>query len=637
MGDLNVRLISNQKELNTFTSHLLKDVKALEIMLNEGWFPEDDVLHIGAEQEICLIDNHYKPAPKAMQILDNIENEKFTTELAKFNIEANLLPKEFTGKCFSELEAEIQDVLRDLTRVAENYHVDYVLTGILPTIRKFDLELENLTPLERYRALMDAISKLRGKIFELKINGLDELNIRYDSAMLESCNTSFQVHLQVHPQEFVSKYNAAQAFAAPVIAIASNSPMLFGRRLWHETRVALFQQSIDTRVTSEHLRERSPRVTFGNAWLKNSILDLYKEDIVRFRVMLMTDEEEDVNKQLKAGKVPKLKALTIHNSTVYRWNRPCYGISPNGMPHLRIENRVFPSGPSPVDEVANAAFWLGLMAGFKDEYRDFSEIIDFDDVKTNFVSAAFSGIDSKITWTGNKKITLSDLIINELLPVARNGLKLHNIHDEDITRYLDIIEERAESRQTGANWTLGSFARLSKETTREEASIAITSAMVKNQKANTPVHQWELASFDDVLEWHPASILVEEFMTTDVFTVHKNDILEFVAEIMDWQKLRYIPVEDEEGKLTGLVTSRMLLRKFSQNVSGKKKCVGDIMITEPICIQPEATIYEALNVLKKNKIGCLPVVKNDKLVGVVSENNFLNITDSLLKILVQKS
>jgi len=637
MGDLNVRLISNQKELNTFTSHLLKDVKALEIMLNEGWFPEDDVLHIGAEQEICLIDNHYKPAPKAMQILDNIENKKFTTELAKFNIEANLLPREFTGNCFSELEAEIQDVLRDLARVAKNYHVDYVLTGILPTIRKFDLELENLTPLERYRALMDAISKLRGKIFELKINGLDELNIRYDSAMLESCNTSFQVHLQVHPQEFVSKYNAAQAFAAPVIAIASNSPMLFGRRLWHETRVALFQQSIDTRVTSEHLRERSPRVTFGNAWLKNSILDLYKEDIVRFRVMLMTDEEEDVNKQLKAGNVPKLKALTIHNSTVYRWNRPCYGISPNGKPHLRIENRVFPSGPTPVDEVANAAFWLGLMVGFKDEYRDFSEIIDFDDVKTNFVSAAFNGIDSKISWTGNKKITISELIVNELLPVARNGLKLHNIHDEDIARYLDIIEERAESRQTGANWTLGSFARLSKETTREEASIAITSAMVKNEKANTPVHQWELASFDDVLEWHPASILVEEFMTTDVFTVHKNDILEFVAEIMDWQKLRYIPVEDEEGKLTGLVTSRMLLRKFSQNVSGKKKCVGDIMITEPICIQPEATIYEALNVLKKNKIGCLPVVKNDKLVGVVSENNFLNITDSLLKILVQKS
>lgn len=636
MGDLNVRLISNQKEL-TFTSHLLKDVKALDIMLNEGWFPENDVIHIGAEQEICLIDDHYKPAPKAMQILDHIENEKFTTELAKFNIEANLLPKEFTDKCFSDLENEILDVLRDLARVAENYHVSYVLTGILPTIRKFDLELENLTPLERYRALMEAISNLRGKIFELKINGLDELNIKYDSAMLESCNTSFQVHLQVHPQEFVSKYNASQAFAAPVIAIASNSPMLFGRRLWHETRVALFQQSIDTRITSEHLRQRSPRVTFGNVWLKNSILDLYKEDIVRFRVMLMTDEEEDVLEQLKAGKIPKLKALTIHNSTVYRWNRPCYGISPNGKPHLRIENRVFPSGPTPIDEVANAAFWLGLMAGYKDEYRDFSEIMDFDDVKTNFVSAAFSGIDSKISWTGNKKIPISELIINELLPVARNGLKLQKIHDEDITRYLDIIEERAESRQTGSNWILSSFARLSKETNREETSIAITSAMVKNQKVNKPVHQWELASLDDILEWHPASILVEEFMTTDVFTVHKNDILEFVAEIMDWQKLRYIPVEDEKGKLTGLVTSRMLLRKFSQNDSAKSISVGDIMIKDPICIKPEATIYEALNVLKKNGIGCLPVVKNDKLVGVVSENNFLNITDSLLKFIVHKS
>jgi len=636
MGDPNVRLISGQKELNTFTQNLLNDIRALEIMLNEGWFSEDETIHLGAEQEICLVDKHMKPAPMAMPVLEALKNSKFTTELAKFNIEANLDPRPFQGNCFSDLESEIIEVLEELKVECDKLDIDFVLAGILPTIRKFDLEIENLTPLDRYFALVKAIANLRGKVYELKISGIDELNIMHDSVMLEACNSSFQMHLQIHPGDFVKKYNGAQVFAAPVLAVASNSPILFGKRLWHETRVALFQQSLDTRISSEHLRDRSPRVTFGNGWLENSILELYKEDIVRFRVMLMTDVENDPIEELSKGKVPKLKALTIHNSTVYRWNRPCYGISSNGRPHLRIENRVLPAGPSPVDEVANAAFWLGLMAGFEKEYNDFTEIMEFDDVKTNFVSAAFSGIDSKIKWTGGIKIPISQLILDELIPVAFEGLKSQNINEDDINKYLTIIKKRAESRQTGTNWMLKSFARLSKETSRDETSMALTSSMVKYQRINLPVHEWEESTLDDVLDWHPASILVEEFMTTDLFTVHKNDILELVAEIMDWKKLRYIPVEDEKANLTGLVTSRMLLRSLTKSSTLKGTIVEEIMIKDPICIAPEATIYDAMKILKKNKIGCLPVVKNKKLIGVVSENNFLNITDSLLKIIGNK-
>ncbi len=636
MGDLNVRLISSQKELNTFTSNLLRDLKALEYMLGNGLFPDDDPIHVGAEQEICLIDKHLKPAPVSLQIMETLKNDKFTTELAKFNIEANLDPRTFEGSCFSDMEKEILHVLNDLKIASDKWDTDYALTGILPTIRKFDLEIENLTPYERYFALVKAITKLRGKVYELKISGLDELNIKHDSAMLEACNTSFQVHLQVHPKDFVSKYNAAQVFAAPVLAIASNSPLLFGKRLWHETRVALFQQSIDTRITSEHLRDRSPRVTFGNAWLQDSILELYKEDIVRFRVMLMTDSDVDPLEELERGIIPKLKALTIHNSTVYRWNRPCYGISADGRPHLRIENRVLPSGPTPLDEVSNAAFWLGLMSGFEKEYGNFSETMEFDDVKTNFVSAAFSGVDSKLKWNAGKKIPVSELILDELLPVAKKGLENQNIDEQDINKYLGVIKDRAESRQTGTVWMLNSFAKLSKETTRDEATMALTSSMVKQQQQNIPVHKWDSASMEDVMSWHPGAILVEEFMTTDLFTVHKNDILEFVAEIMDWKKLRYIPVEDEKANITGLVTSRMLLRSLSNNSTLKGTIVSDIMIKDPICIAPEATIHEAMNILKKNKIGCLPVVKNKKLIGIVTENNFLHITDSLLKIISKK-
>jgi len=630
MGDLNVRLVKTKKDLNDFTSHLLKDVQALERMLKEGWFNEDPI-HIGAEQEICLIDSNYKPADRNLELLDKLPDD-FTTELAKFNIEANLPPLEFKGDCFSRLESYINYLLEELRKVGGEVGVKFALTGILPTIRKFDLELEHLTPLDRYHALVTAISKLRGKVYELRIGGIDELNIMHDSAMLEACNTSFQVHLQVKPSEFVAKYNNSQVLAAPVLAIASNSPLLFGKRLWHETRIALFQQSVDTRVTSEHLRDRSPRVTFGNSWLRNSIMDLYKEDITRFRVMLMTDIKQDVMKDINKGITPKLSALMIHNSTVYRWNRPCYGISPNGKPHLRIENRLFPAGPSVIDEVANSAFWLGLMNSFGDHYKDVTKMIEFDEAKSNFISVSRSGLDTELCWINNKKIGTCELIKKELLPMAREGLQKVKIKKDDIDKFLGVIEERNQTRQNGTSWLLNSYSKLMKVTTREEATVALTAAMVDNQKVGDPVHKWKLADLKALSKWEPTSLLVEEFMTTDLFTVHKDDIPELVADVMDWQKIRYTPIEDDKGNLIGLISSRILLRHFSkvQKDTKKKTTVKDLMITNPLTVSPEASITEAMAVMKKEKVGCLPVVKNNKLVGIITEENFLNITSSLM-------
>ncbi len=639
MGDLNVTLVSNQKQLNDFTKHLLLDVQALERMIEEDWF-DDGPGKIGAEQEICLIDEYFKPAPVAMELLEKLDDDNFTTELAKFNIEANLMPLEFKEHCFSRLEGDINGLLDKLRVVANEMDIDFLITGILPTLRKFDMELENLTPLQRYHALVKAISKLRGKTYELRIKGIDELNLKHDSAMLEACNTSFQVHMQVRPEEFVEKYNIAQLLTAPTVAIASNSPLLFGKRLWSETRVALFQQSVDTRITSEHLRDKSPRVTFGNQWLQNSILDLYKEDIVRFRVMLMSNLEGDVMKMLDEGITPKLRALTIHNSTVYRWNRPCYGISANGKPHFRIENRVLPAGPSVVDEVANAAFWLGMMTAFEHHYPNVDQLMDFDDAKSNFIATSFNGINSEIKWFNGKKIGVSKLIKEELLPIAREGLESKNISKSDIDRYLSVIESRNEKQKNGTTWLLNSYSNLVKEKkTKEEVMLAICSAMVEHQKKGNPVHEWEEATIKDIQKWHPTKILVEEFMTTDVFTVHQDDIPELVADIMDWQKIRYTPVEDEKGKLRGLITSRILLRYFcKKNKLGEKteKSVSDLMIHNPISISPDETIVAAMNLMREKSIGCLPVVKNGKLVGVVTEGNFINITGSLLNILKEK-
>ena len=636
MGDLNVRLIETAQQQNDFTHHLLRDLQAMQIMLDEGWF-ETEQMHIGAEQEICLVDPQCKPAPHAIAVLDRINSENYTTELAKFNVEVNLSPQPFKASCFSDMAAQLEAELSALDEALKGTQMEYLITGILPTLRKFDMGHDKITPLDRYYALMKAISKARGADQEIHIKGYDELNIRHDSAMLESCNTSFQVHLQVRPDEFVQKYNLAQLVAAPVMAISANSPMLFGKRLWHETRIALFQQSIDTRLASTHLRDRSPRVMFGNDWIRNSVLDLYKEDIARFKPMLMTTADDSLE-TLKQGITPKLRALMIHNSTVYRWNRACFGISPSGKPHLRIENRLLPAGPTTQDEMANAAFWLGLMNGMETHYPDFTSQMDFADVKSNFYNCAQTSLNAKIRWFADKKESVTKIIANELLPIAREGLEKNKVDAQDIDRYLGIIEARNEACQNGAAWMLRSYSHMTKDSSNEERVMAIASSLVRNQKSDQPVHEWPLAGLPERLNWHPSTMLVEEFMTKDLFTVQPQNILRLVADIMDWRHLRFIPVEDDQGKLIGLMSRRLITRHLVKNPEpdSTKTLVKDLMIENPITISPESTIFEAMNLMREHRIGCLPVVKKERLVGIVTEGNFLNITATLVKIINQK-
>jgi CBS domain-containing protein len=631
MGDARVRLAKTQADFNSFTRHILRDLEAMNRMLNLGWFESED-MKIGAEQEMCLVDRHGKPSSNNLQILAKLNHPNFVTELAKFNIEANINPLPFTGSCFSDLEKQILGLTQQLRTVAEKLDTYIVLTGILPTIRKFDINIDNLTPNPRYYALMEAISNLRGDKYELRIEGSDELSVITDSALIEACNTSFQVHLQIKPDEFVNKYNIAQAIAAPVLAVSTNSPILFNKRLWSETRIALFRQSIDTRLATEHLRERSPRVTFGTQWLRGSILNLYKEDVMRFRIMFMSDIEEDVLESIDKGITPKLRALSIHNSTVYRWNRACYGISPNGKPHLRIENRVFPAGPSVVDEVANAAFWIGLMNGFTEVYPDITKVMDFDDAKSNFLIAARAGLGSKFVWANGKKIIDMELIEKELIPIAREGLKKADVNRDDIEKYLGIIQERNDSGNTGSRWVLNSFSKLAKQTAKDDIPLAITGAMMKYQEQNLPVSKWQEAKVEDIADYAPSSLLVEEFMTTDLFTVSKDDIPELAADMTDWKRIRYLPIENEKGVLIGLITNRNLLRHFRNRdmQANQNLTIEDLMIKDPITISPYATISDAIDLMMTNRIGCLPVVNKGILVGIITEADFLNITARLL-------
>ncbi|MAL17237.1 MAG: CBS domain-containing protein [Balneola sp.] len=633
MGEERVKLADNNEEVQSFMKHVLRDLRALQKMLDEDWI-ETDTLRIGAEQELCMVDPHGKVFPKSLEVLEALGEGNYTTEFARFNLEINMDPLEFTGDCLSKMEFNMHKEMEYVRKTVAEIGGDTLLTGILPTIRKMDLDIKNLTPLQRYEALCEAINKLRGKEYELRIQGMDELLMKFDSPLLEACNTGFQVHLQVKPDEFVNKYNIAQAVTAPVLACAVNSPVLFGKRLWAETRVALFHQSIDTRQVGEHLRDSSPRVTFGNEWLENSILDIYQEDISRYRVMLSAEIEEEVEEMMEQGIAPELMALKVHNSSVYRWNRPCYGVG-NGKPHLRIENRVLPSGPTVIDEVANAAFWLGLLNGFEDEYPDITKEMDFDNAKMNFFAASKMGLDTKFIWTKDRKITAVDLIKDELLPIARNGLKKANLDSGDIDTYLNVIEERATSAQTGSYWVVKSYGKLIKEANKEQALSAITNAMIKNQKKGEPVHKWGLAKIEDMEYWKPSTLMVEEFMTTDLFTVRKDDILEFVGNLLDWRKIRYLPVEDDQKHLTGLITMRQLLREYYRTAEDGEdtgaKTVSEIMIQNPITIHPEASIMEAMDIMKDQGIGCLPVVKNSRVVGIITEGNFMNITTLLLK------
>ena len=635
MGEQKVSLVDDSSMMQRFVRNLLKDVQALDYMLGNGWF-EDDIVRIGAEQEMCLVDSRtLKPANIAMEALEKMKKYPWVeTELAKFNLEINLEPRTFSGDCLSLMEAETSDKLAKISRKLQSLGADLVLTGILPTLRKYDLDLSNLTPKKRYRALMDAINRqLIGSAFELRLSGIDEILVKHDSPLLEACNTSFQVHLQVAPANFVTMYNIAQVLAAPVMAIAANSPIVFGKRLWHETRIALFQQALDVRTTHDHLRERAPRVNFGSGWLHHSIMEIYKEDIARFRVLLSADVEEDSLELIEKGAVPKLRALQVHNSTVYRWNRPCYGISPNGKPHLRIENRVLPSGPTVVDEIANAAFWLGAMSGMFAHYGDIRDRLSWEDVRDNFTKAAKFGIDSNFNWFNDQKVGACDLVLREILPVAREGLMRYHVDPGDIDKYLGIIEERAKRHMNGARWQLRAYTKLKKESNRDEALSVLTAAIIKNQKQSNPVHNWPMPELNDLDEYRPSKLKVDEFMETDLFTANQDDLIELVAELLDWRKIRYMPVENTKGRLVGLITSRLLLRYFTRKnrFNGQEtQTVKDIMIKDPITIAPTDSILKAMEIMRENKIGCLPVVQGSELVGMITEMEFLRITGRLL-------
>ena len=614
-----------------FSKALLKDLQALEKMLENGLI-ESGVRRFGCEQEMFLVNRAWRPAPVAMEVLERLDGEGFTTELARFNLEMNVEPMILGGACLSTLQESIEELLDMAREAASEEGADVVLAGILPTLGKSDLTLDNISPMPRYYALNESLTRMRGRAYRLQIQGRDELQIEHDSVMLEACNCSCQVHLQVDSTEFAPMYNAAQAMTGPVLAAAVNSPVLFGKRLWAETRIALFRQSIDTRSTSVHLREFSTRVRFGDRWVKESVAELFQEDIAQFRVLLAQETVEDPFEQLAAGDIPRLQALQLHNGTVYRWNRPCYGIS-EGKPHLRIECRVLPSGPTVLDEVANAAFWIGLVLGAKYEYGDITERLSFDDAKYNFLTASRQGLDAGFRWVDGQSVTAPELILETLLPLARAGLEAY-VDRSEIDKYLGVIHDRVQSRGTGSDWMMRSLSEMEDRGSRSERMTALTAAIANRQSERKPCHEWELAMLEEAGGWTRKYVKVEDYMTTQLFTVQEDELLEMVAFLMERNQIRHVPVEDEQNRLVGLVSYRSILRMASDmgNEGDKGTTpVKTIMERDPVCVTPETSTLEAIDMMRKNAVSCLPVLKGEKLVGLVTEADFMPIAYELLE------
>jgi len=629
MGDQRVHSESSPESRRAHQRAVLRDLEALQEMIDGGQI-EAGRRRIGAEQEFFLVDSDGRPAPVCMAMLERLP-DTFTTELAAYNLECNLPPLEFGGDCLAQFEADLDGVVAEADEAAQAIGARVVLAGILPTLRKSDLSLDNMAPRERYRALDQALTRAAGGGYSLDIAGFDELAVTHDSVMLESCCTSFQFHFQVAPDEFARLYNLAQAVTAPLVAASANSPILFGKRLWHETRIPLFQQSIDTRRASYHVRGRQPRVSFGQRWVDDSVLQLFREDVVSFRTLLYGDRQEDPFAALRRGDAPVLAALQVHNGTVYRWNRACYGATA-GVPHLRIEARAVAAGPTVLDEVANAAFFWGALLALEAEVGDVRSRLRFVDARRNFNVAAEHGLGARFTWLDGERIGAVDLLLDRVLPAAREALLDRGLDADDVERYLGVIEQRVESLQTGASWQLKSLTAMSDRCGPGEALIILTENMTELRASGMPVGEWPLARRREVIDMGASKTTVEEFMTTDLVTVQPDESVSQVAALMTWQDVRHVPVESADGNYMGIVSSLEVIEHLSkydlragEATPPGEVAVESIMNTAAQSISPQTTAIEAIALMRRHEADCLPVVSDGALVGIVSERDFIHL------------
>ncbi|WP_424214890.1 glutamate-cysteine ligase family protein [Streptomyces sp. BI20] len=469
-------------------------LEGLERLLAEKRFDRPKNM-MGLEIELNLAGADGLPRMLNAEVLERIASSDFQTELGMFNLEVNILPHRLDGRVFDRLAEEIGTGIGYAHRQAAEIDAGVVMIGILPTLASEDLVPANLSAVDRYALLNDQILSMRGEDFTLDIDGVERLECTSGSIVPEAACTSVQLHLQVTPGRFADVWNAAQAAAAVQIAVGANSPFLFGRELWRESRPPLFQQATDTRPPELQAQGVRPRTWFGERWV-DSARELFAENVRYFPALLPICDEEEPLRVLDAGGVPALRELVLHNGTVYRWNRPVYGVV-DGVPHLRVENRVLPAGPTVADVVANAAFYYGLVRTLADEPRPVWGRLPFAEAEANFDAACRYGIEARLRWPrrgrsgGLAAVPAVRLVLDELLPMAAAGLDAWGIDPADRDHYLGIIEERCLRRVNGASWQVETYHRaLADGLDRRAALVATTRRYTELSHRGEPVHTW---------------------------------------------------------------------------------------------------------------------------------------------------
>ncbi len=478
----------SQQDRRAYREKVRQCLDVFARMLRESRF-DTEPRHVGMEMEVNLVDSNGMPAMTNTAVLAAIGDPSWASELGRFNLEINVPPRQLTGEALSALEEGVLAKLAHASGRALDSGTRLVMIGILPTLRQGDVTDEAMSANPRYRLLNDQMIAARGEEMRISIDGPERLLTHVDTIVPEAACTSVQFHLQVSPEAFGNYWNAAQAVAGIQVALAANSPFLFGRELWRETRIPLFEQVTDTRP--EELKQQGvrPRVWFGERWI-TSVFDLFEENLRYFPALLPLREDEDPAAALDSGEAPQLAELTLHNGTVYRWNRPVYAVV-DGRPHLRVENRVLPAGPTVADVIANAAFYYGIVRALAETERPVWTQMSFAAAADNLVEGARHGIDARVYWPGVGEAPVAELTLRRLLPQAWEGLRKWGVNADDADRMLGIIERRCLTGRTGATWQVDTVRKLEcGPADRREALRQMTQGYIERSATNEPAHRW---------------------------------------------------------------------------------------------------------------------------------------------------
>ena len=481
------------EDYEAFAARLEQNLDALQELLAQPGFGVGPG-SLGAELEIYVVDGEGNPLHANEEIQADADDSHLTLELNRYNLELNLSPYRIDESPFAATEREILARLDHLGPVAAAHGGRIVPIGILPTLRETDFGPHCITGRKRYHALVGQLIRRRGDQFRIDINGEDPLRIELADITLEGANTSFQVHYRVNPADYADTFNAIQMVTPLAVAIGANSPTLFGHRLWHETRIPLFKQSIDTRHRDRYGWNEPARVNFGQGWVRRGALELFREVVRIYPALLPLCASRSPAEDMAAGEVPSLAELRLHQSTVWLWNRPIYDHLGGG--HLRIEMRALPAGPTAVDMVANAAFLVGLAEGIRPRINGLLPALPFSKAEYNFYRAAQHGLDARLLWpargqSGYRERAVTDIIAG-LLPVAQAGLDAIGVAGSESARYLGVIEHRLRRRQTGATWQREKLARLQQAMPAQAALHALLEEFIGHSGANLPVAEWPL-------------------------------------------------------------------------------------------------------------------------------------------------